>query len=105
MNDLLIPLEIVVERLGIDPNSLVRYERLGLIHAVREAGVVGYSPSEVRRIWSIVTYQRDLGVNLAGVEILLKLRDQRDELHRLLSALTIELRDALDSDPENAPDA
>ena len=102
MSDPLIPHELVAQRLAIDPGSLIRYERLGLIHSVSEAGVVGFRPSEIRRIWSIVTYHRDLGVNLAGVEMLLKIRDQRDELHRLLSELSRELRDAPEGDETDA---
>ena len=105
MSDPLIPHDVVAERLSIDLGSLVRYERLGLIHSVSEEGVVGFRPSEVRRIWSIVTYHRDLGVNLAGVEMLLKIRDQRDELHRVLSGLSRELRGVIEVDSETDLDA
>ena len=105
MSDPLIPLELVAERLAIDLNMLIRYERLGLIQSASIAGVTGYRPSEVRRIWSIVTYQRDLGVNLAGVELLLKMRDQRDDLHHLLSRFAHDLQNALDSETETDADA
>ena len=43
----------------------------------RSKGATG--PAEIRRIWTIVSYQRDLGINLAGVEAILKLRDHMDE--------------------------
>ena len=105
MSDPLIPHELVAAGLAIDPKILVRYERLGLIRSATDAGVIGYPASEVRRIWSVVTYHRDLGVNLAGVELLLKMRDQRDELHQALSRLTSELRQALDLGPVDEADA
>jgi MerR family transcriptional regulator/heat shock protein HspR len=52
---------------------------------------VGYGPSEIRRLWSILSLQRDLGVNLAGVEAIMRLRAHFDELHRCLSDLAVEL--------------
>jgi MerR family transcriptional regulator/heat shock protein HspR len=88
--------EVVAEKLAIAPEVLVRYERLGFIRPVEEAGAVGYAPAEVRRIWSILSYQRELGVNLAGVELILRLRDHMDELHRQLAGLARSLEEALD---------
>src|ERR1700761_2258532 len=93
--------EVVAEHLAIDPGVLDRYERLGLVRAVEAAGVVGYGPDEVRRIWSILSYQRDLGVNLAGVELILRLRDRMDNLHVRLAELARALEDALDDAPES----
>ena len=48
---------------------------LGLVQIAHEGSVEGYEPAQVRRLWSIVTYQRDLGINLAGVEVILHLVD------------------------------
>lgn len=87
MNERIIPRESVAQHLSITTEMLVRYERLGLVRLVREGEVEGYEPAQVRRIWSIVSYQRDLGVNLAGVEIILRLRDRMSHLHRNLSEL------------------
>jgi MerR family transcriptional regulator/heat shock protein HspR len=95
MSETILRREIVAEKLAIDPEALDRYERLGFIRHVEEAGVVGYAPAEVRRIWSILSYQRDLGVNLAGVELILRLRDRMDEVHRQLAGLARALDEAL----------
>src|SRR4051812_38971026 len=76
MSEPIIPRDEVARRLAVPARLLVRYEARGLVRAVKEGPVEGYAPAEVRRLWSIVSYQRDLGINLAGVEALLKLREQ-----------------------------
>lgn len=96
MNERIIPRESVARHLSISVQMLVRYEELGLVHPSREGDVLGYEPSQVRRIWSIMTYQRDLGVNLAGVEVILRLRDRMSHLHDHLADLADELRSLVD---------
>ena len=96
MSDTILRREAVAEGLAIAPETLEHYERLGFIHCTEESGVVGYAPAEVRRIWSILSYQRDLGVNLAGVEMVLRLRDRMDALHLRLAELARALEGALD---------
>ncbi|WP_406694826.1 chaperone modulator CbpM [Singulisphaera sp. Ch08] len=94
----IIPRDVVAEKLAIAPAVLIRYENRGLVHTVREGAVEGYSPAEVRRIWTILTFQRDLGINLAGVETILKLRDQMAQVHRRLDAFASELRELIERD-------
>ena len=97
------PREQVARELSIAPRVLARYEARGLIRAVREGPVEGYGPSEIRRIWAIVSYQRDLGINLAGVEAVLKLRDHLADVHRRLDALAARLRETLEHEHEHEP--
>ena len=77
----IIPRDQVAHELSVSPGVLVRYEALGLVHSVQAGAVVGYEPTEIRRIWTIVSFQRDLGINLAGVEVILQLRDRLSEVH------------------------
>ncbi|WP_165245093.1 chaperone modulator CbpM [Paludisphaera soli] len=100
MNERIIPRETVARHLSISTQVLVRYEELGLVRPAREGDVQGYEPSQVRRIWSIMSYQRDLGVNLAGVEVILQLRDRMSHLHHHLADLASELRSLVD-EPES----
>jgi len=93
--------EQVAERLSVPTRVLIRYESRGLVRVTRDGGVEGYQPAEIRRIWSIVTLQRDLGINLAGVEAVLKLRAQVDAIHSQMEQLAVKLREAI----EQAPDA
>lgn len=90
--------EQVAEKLAVAPAILIRYEARGLVHAVREGAVEGYRPTEIRRIWTILSFQRDLGINLAGVETILKLRDHMAQVHRRLDLVARELRELVDRD-------
>jgi MerR family transcriptional regulator/heat shock protein HspR len=98
----IIPRDHVARELSITPRSLLRYESLGLIRVVQDGEIEGYEPAQIRRLWTIVSYQRDLGVNLAGVEVILRLRDQLVELHRRLGGLADELRTAMEPDESSA---
>lgn len=91
----ILPREQVAQHLAVSVTVLTRYETLGLVHAVREGDVEGYEPAEVRRLWTVVSLQRDLGINLAGVEAILRLRSHIDEVHHQLDRLANELRAAL----------
>jgi MerR family transcriptional regulator, heat shock protein HspR len=98
MNLTIIPRDIVAQKLAISTKALVRYESRGLIRAVVEGGVTGYEPAQIRRLWTIVSFQRDLGVNLAGVELILHLFDHIAEVHRQVDRLAVSLGDLLDDD-------
>ena len=106
MNPSIVRRELVAENLSIAPKILMRYEELGWIRSVhdREAGVVGYRTADIGRIWSIVSFQRDLGVNSAGIDVILRLRDQRDALQRRLIGFAGDLLDDLD-DPATGIEA
>jgi MerR family transcriptional regulator/heat shock protein HspR len=102
----IIPRELVAQQLLISPRVLVRYETMGLVRAVTEGSVVGYDPAQIRRLWSIVSFQRDLGINLAGVEVILRLSDQLGEVHRRVHQLAEQLSDLLDRDESgSAPES
>ena len=71
----IIPRELAARELAVSTTVLARYESLGLVQVTHEGSEEGYEPAQIRRLWSIVTYQRDLGINLAGVEVILQLVD------------------------------
>lgn len=98
MNASIIPRELVAQKLAVSTGSLDRYETLGLVRSVSEGSVQGYEPAQVRRIWTIVSFQRDLGVNLAGVEVILQLVDHISQVHHQVHHLAGELRELLDVD-------
>jgi MerR family transcriptional regulator/heat shock protein HspR len=103
--DQIVSREVVAEKLAIAPRVLVRYEARGLVHAVRLGDVEGYGPAEIRRIWAILSFQRDLGINLAGVEAILKLRDHLAAVHSQVDELARDLRALLEADTDLDPDA
>ncbi len=85
--------DLVARELSVNPGILLRYESLGLIRVIHEGEQEGYEPSQIRRLWTIVSFQRDLGVNLAGVEVILSLCDQLAEVHNRLGGLAEDSRD------------
>lgn len=70
-------ISVVAERFGIHPQTLRLYEREGLITPARSAGNTRlYDEETLDRLETILTLTRDLGVNLAGVEVILNLQEQ-----------------------------
>jgi len=91
-------ISVVAETYGIHPQTLRLYERQGLLKPARSAGNTRlYDEDAIGRLEQILTLTRDLGVNLAGVEVILQLREQIDELEREVERLVDSLRrEALD---------
>ena len=77
-NRLIITREEVARHLAVPLRLLMRYEQRGLIHAVEVDGTEGYEPRELRRIWSVVSLHREAGINLAGIEAILRLKEQME---------------------------
>jgi MerR family transcriptional regulator/heat shock protein HspR len=67
-------ISIISERYNIHPQTLRLYEREGLIKPARTSGNTRlYGEDEIHKLEMILTLTRDLGVNLAGVEVVLQL--------------------------------
>jgi MerR family transcriptional regulator/heat shock protein HspR len=78
----------VAERYEIHPQTLRLYEREGLIHPTRSVGNTRlYDEETCRRLEFVLTLTRDLGVNLAGVEVILNMKDQVDALQKEVARL------------------
>jgi len=66
---------VVAEMLKLHPQTLRMYEKKGLIRPSRTVGRTRlYSADDVEEIARVTRLARDLGVNLAGIEIILKMR-------------------------------
>jgi MerR family transcriptional regulator/heat shock protein HspR len=82
----------VARRFGVHPQTLRLYEREGLIQPSRSAGNTRlYDTETVERLEIVLTLTRELGVNLAGVEVILDLRSRlarmEGEVGRLMEAI------------------
>jgi MerR family transcriptional regulator/heat shock protein HspR len=76
-------ISIVAEEYGVHPQTLRLYEREGLITPSRSAkGTRYYTEEDVERLELILNLTRDLGVNLAGVEIILNMREKMNRMQR-----------------------
>ncbi len=83
---------VVSMRYGVHPQTLRLYEREGLLTPSRTEGKTRlYSDEDLERLEFILNLTRDLGVNLAGVEVVLGMRDRlnsmQEDLERLAHAL------------------
>ena len=88
----------VAERFDIHPQTLRLYEREGLITPKRSAGPTRlYDPETLRRLEIVLTLTREMGVNLAGVEVVLNMREQLDRMRGEMDrALELVRRQAAD---------
>lgn len=76
----------------IHPQTLRMYERLGLVTPQRVGKNRLYSDRDIERVRRIQEYTQVMGVNLAGVEIILNLLERMEEMQREIE----ELREAMD---------
>ena len=71
----------VAELYEIHPQTLRLYEREGLLKPSRTEGNTRlYTDADIERLEVILTLTRDMGVNLAGVEVILNMRDKMAEM-------------------------
>ncbi|BCD60329.1 MULTISPECIES: heat shock protein transcriptional repressor HspR [unclassified Nitratiruptor] len=85
-------ISVVAKVLNIHPQTLRQYEREGLISPSRTQGKTRlYSQKDIDRIKTILRLTRDLGVNLAGVDIILRLKEQMAEMEKEIEYLRSEL--------------
>ena len=85
-------ISIVAKILDIHPQTLRQYERENLVTPSRSGGRIRlYSQRDIDRIKMILRLTRDLGVNLAGVDIILRLKEHVEALEQDVNDLTHEL--------------
>jgi MerR family transcriptional regulator/heat shock protein HspR len=74
-------ISVVAQRYNIHPQTLRLYEREGLLKPSRTEGNTRlYSDKDLERLETILSLTRDLGVNLAGVEIILNMRERIEQM-------------------------
>jgi MerR family transcriptional regulator/heat shock protein HspR len=74
--------------IGIEAHTLRYYERLGLVQPERSGGNIRlYSEEDVDRLRYIKALMSDCGVNLAGVEVVLKLMQRMKDMQRQLEEM------------------
>lgn len=79
-------ISVVSRMIGIHQQTLRSYERIGLVRPARSPGNTRlYSTRDVERLQQVLRLMNDLGVNLAGVEVILGMRQQIEQLQRDLA--------------------
>jgi MerR family transcriptional regulator/heat shock protein HspR len=82
----------VADQYQIHPQTLRLYEREGLLKPSRSDGNTRlYTDGDLERLEVILKLTRDLGVNLAGVEIILNMREKMEEMQRQIEQFVASL--------------
>jgi MerR family transcriptional regulator/heat shock protein HspR len=85
-------ISIAAKMVGVHAQTLRYYERLGLVEPSRSRGNIRlYSPADIARLRQIQRLMNDLGVNLAGVEVVLNMGERIRRLEEELRATRAEL--------------
>ena len=85
-------ISVVATMLNIHPQTLRQYEREGLVEPSRTQGRMRlYSQRDIDRMKLILRLTRQMGVNLAGVDIVLQLKEQIDQMQNEIDLLREEL--------------
>ncbi len=90
-------ISVVSEMLGIHPQTLRLYEREGFIKPRRSGGNTRlYSEGDVEKLEMILRLTRELGVNLAGVEVILSMREKMEQMQKEMEETIYQLRNELE---------
>ena len=85
---------VVADMLNVHPQTLRFYEKKGLVRPSRTVGRTRmYSTEDVDELSRLLRLTRDLGVNLAGIEVILKMRRQMIEMQKQIEDLVAYLRE------------
>jgi len=88
----------IAERYGIHPQTLRMYEREGLLRPARTEGNTRlYDADTIERLEIILTLTRHLGVNLAGVEVILHMKQRMEKMHGEVQKMLEMMRDELET--------
>ncbi len=81
-------ISVVAEMLDIHPQTLRLYEREGLVVPQRTGGNTRlYSQEDIDKLRRILRLTRELGVNLAGVEVILSMRERMEQMQEAMEQL------------------
>src|SRR6266849_1138358 len=88
----------IAEQYQIHPQTLRLYEREGLLKPSRSEGNTRlYTDDDMERLEVILKLTRDMGVNLAGVEIILNMREKMSEMQRQIETFVSSLNTEISS--------
>lgn len=86
-------ISVAAQILGIHPQTLRLYEREGLVEPKRSGGKIRlYSEQDIDTVRRIMRLTNDLGVNLAGAEAILNMRERMVRMHEELEMMRRQMR-------------
>ena len=85
-------ISVAARIVGIEIHTLRYYERLGLVQPYRSQGNVRYySEGDIERLRHIRTLMNDLGINLAGVEVVMRMAARMAQMQRQIQEMETEI--------------
>jgi len=85
-------ISVAAKLVAMHPQTLRYYERLGLVVPARSRGGIRlYSPSNVQRLQRIARLVDELGVNLAGVEVILHMTERMEQMRREMDTMRAQI--------------
>ena len=95
----------VAQSYGIHPQTLRLYEREGLLKPSRTEGNTRlYTEQDIERLELILSLTRDMGVNLAGVEVVLNMREKMERMHLQMREFVERVQRELGHQPTVSPE-
>lgn len=92
-NKPLYSISVVSEMLDLHPQTIRQYERMGLVKPQRTEGNTRlYSDDDIERLKLIITLTKDLGVNIAGVDIIINMKEQIEDLQNKINKLLLYIK-------------
>jgi MerR family transcriptional regulator/heat shock protein HspR len=99
-------ISVVADQFGIHPQTLRLYEREGLMKPSRTDGNTRlYTDEDMERLDVILSLTRDLGVNLAGVEIILNMREKMNQMQQQMEEFVGYINEQMGSLPRQPPES
>ena len=99
-------ISVVARMVGIHQQTIRSYERVGLLNPARSSGNTRlFSYADVERLQTVVRLVNDLGINLAGVEVILRLSREIEALQEELAATRQAVDEARATRAGRRPDA
>ncbi len=95
-------ISVVAEMLDIHPQTLRLYEREGLVVPQRTHGNTRlYSQADIDKLRRVLRLTRELGVNLAGVEVILGMREKMEKMQEAMEQLILYIQEELQKKEHN----
>ncbi len=85
-------ISIAARIVGVETHTLRYYERIGLVQPYRSKGNIRYySEADVERLRHIKTLMEEMGINLAGVEVVMRMAERMAEMQRRIQEMEFEI--------------
>ena len=93
-------ISIAARMLGVQTHTLRYYEKIGIMEPSRSRGNIRlYSDSDIAHLKRVKSLMDDLGVNMAGVEVILRMAQRMTELQNQINGLESELKKLRQKNP------